>query len=443
MKKKSSKFKKTIDIAKRLIPGVSQLLGKRPDMYLKDDTWPTYYKKAKGINVWGLDGKKYYDFSMMSAGTCVLGYADKDVNKTATKVINSGSISTLNPPEDVELAQLLIKDNPWAESVKFARTGGESMSVAIRLARSYTKRDKILFCGYHGWHDWYLSTNLKRKKNLDSHLLPGLNPLGVPKGLSGTLMPFRFNNWEDLEKIVRKKAKSCAAIVMEPCRDSLPDRNYILEIRKIANRNNCVLIFDEITSGWRLNSGGAHKLLKVNPDIVVYGKTIANGIPMAAILGKKKIMSQSLKTFISSVFWTEKLGPSCALTFMKKHKKLNVSKKLIYVGKKVKKIWKDAAKTNDLKIEISGIDPLASFKIVTTNWPATLTYFIQEMLKLNILANDKCYANYKHDEKSLKIYKKACDEVFKKIAFYEQKGTILNQLNGPVKEMGFNRLTGK
>jgi glutamate-1-semialdehyde 2,1-aminomutase len=443
MKRYSLDFTKITKSANKLIPGVSQLLGKRPDMYLKDNSWPTYYKKAKGVNIWGIDGTKYYDFSMMSAGTSVLGYADNDVNKTAIKVIKSGSISTLNPPEDVELAKLLIKDNPWAENVKFARTGGESMAIAVRLARAYTGRDKILFCGYHGWHDWYLAANFKSKKNLNFHLLPGLKTLGVPKGLKGTIIPFRFNNSEDLEKIVRKNAKNCAAIIMEPCREELPDKKYILKIRKIANKYKCVLIFDEITSGWRLNSGGAYKILKVNPDLVVYGKTIANGIPMSAILGKKKIMSQALKTFISSVFWTEKLGPACALTFIKKYKKLKVSKKLIYVGKRVKKIWKKAAMLNNLKIEISGIDPLASFKIITDNWPATITYFIQEMLKLKILASDKCYANYKHDEKSLKIYEKACNLVFNKISLIHKKGTILKELDGPIKEMGFNRLTKK
>ena len=443
MKKNNSNFNKIIKSANKLIPGISQLLGKRPDMYLKDNSWPTFYKKAKGVNIWGLDGTKYYDFSMMSAGTSVLGYADNDISKTAIKVIKSGSISTLNPPEDVELAELLIKDNPWAGGVKFARTGGESMAIAVRLARAFKRKEKILFCGYHGWHDWYLSANLKSKKNLDFHLLPGLKTEGIPKGLKGTLIPFRFNNWEDLEKVVKKNDKKSAAIVMEPCREDMPDKNYILEIRKIANKYKCLLIFDEITSGWRLNSGGAHKILKVNPDIVVYGKTIANGIPMSAIVGRKKVMSYALKTFISSVFWTEKLGPACALTFIKKYKKLKVSKKLISVGKKVKKIWIKAAKANNLKIEVSGIDPLASFKIITDNWPATLTYFIQEMLKLKILANDKCYANYKHNKKSLKIYENACNIVFNKISTIHKSGDILKELDGPVKEMGFNRLTKK
>ena len=159
--------------------------------------------------------------------------------------------------------------------------------------------------------------------------------------------------------------------------------------------------------------------------------------------GKKKIMSFALKTFISSVFWTEKIGPACAITFIKKYKKLNVSKKLISVGKNVKKIWIEAAKSNNLEIEVSGIDPLASFKIMSNNWPATLTYFIQEMLKLKILATDKCFANYKHDKISLKIYENACYKIFNKISLIQKKGNILSELNGPVKEMGFNRLTNK
>ena len=183
---KTKNLKKILDKAQKYIPGISGLLGKRPDMYLKDGNWPTYYSKAKGVNIWDLDNKKYYDFSMFSAGTSVLGYADNEVNKASIDAIRSGSISTLNPPEDVELAELFIKDHKWAGGVKFARCGGESMSIAIRLARAFTKKDNILFCGYHGWHDWYLAANHKSRGNLDFQLLPGLKPLGVPKASSST-----------------------------------------------------------------------------------------------------------------------------------------------------------------------------------------------------------------------------------------------------------------
>ena len=442
-KRLKNKTKELQEYAHSIIPGLSGLLGKRPEMYLPGGNWPTYYKKAKGINVWGIDGKKYLDFTMVGIGTSVLGYSDKDINKTAYKAIKSGSMTTLNPPEDVELAEELLKIHPWAGSVKYARTGGESMSIAIRLSRAFTKKDKILFCGYHGWHDWYLSTNLKSKNKLDTHLLPGLDPLGVPKGLKGSTIPFMFNDWKDLKNIVKKRAKECAAIVLEPCRESFPDKKYLKELKSIAKKNKCVLIFDEITSGWRINTGGAHQKLGVNPDIVVYGKTIANGIPMGAIVGKKEIISLALKTFVSSSFWSEKIGPSCALTFIRKHRKLNIGNRLIKTGKKIKRVWINAAKKNKLKISVQGIDPLATFRLHTKNWPVTLTFFIQEMLKMNILASDRCYANLMHDNTSIDKYEKACNQVFKKISDHEKNENLEIYLEGPVKQMGFNRLTEK
>jgi len=434
-KKRLQKYAHTI------IPGLSGLLGKRPEMYLPGGNWPTYYKKAKGITIWGIDRKKYLDFTMVGIGTSVLGYSDKDINSAAIKAIKSGSMTTLNPLEDVELAEELLKIHPWAGSVKFARTGGESMSIAVRLSRAFTKKDKVLFCGYHGWQDWYLSANLKSNKKLNDHLLPGLEPLGVPKGLVGSVIPFRFNNWEDLEKIVKKNAKDSAAIILEPCRERFPDQNYLKELRRISVKNNCVLIFDEITSGWRINTGGAHQKFKINPDIVVYGKTIANGIPMGAIVGRKKIISLALKSFISSSFWTEKVGPSCALTFIKKHRKLKVGEKLNKIGLIIKKVWRDAARKSNLDIEINGINPLATFKLKTENWPATITYFNQEMLKKGILASDRCYANLQHDEKSINRYRNACEEIFQNIYALEKKGILKKKLDGPIKQMGFKRLT--
>ena len=434
-KKRLQKYAHTI------IPGLSGLLGKRPEMYLPGGNWPTYYKKAKGITIWGIDRKKYLDFTMVGIGTSVLGYSDKDINSAAIKAIKSGSMTTLNPLEDVELAEELLKIHPWAGSVKFARTGGESMSIAVRLSRAFTKKDKVLFCGYHGWQDWYLSANLKSNKKLNDHLLPGLEPLGVPKGLVGSVIPFRFNNWEDLEKVVKKNAKDSAAIILEPCRERFPDQNYLKELRRISVKNNCVLIFDEITSGWRINTGGAHQKFKINPDIVVYGKTIANGIPMGAIVGRKKIISLALKSFISSSFWTEKVGPSCALTFIKKHRKLKVGEKLNKIGLIIKKVWRDAARKSNLDIEINGINPLATFKLKTENWPATITYFNQEMLKKGILASDRCYANLQHDEKSINRYRNACEEIFQNIYALEKKGILKKKLDGPIKQMGFKRLT--
>jgi len=430
--------------AKKIIPGVSQLFGKRPEMFLPGNNWPIYYSKAKGVYLWDLSGKKYLDFSTVGIGTSVLGYADKDINRIAKKILNLGSMTTLNPPEDVLLADEMIKLHSWAGGVKYTRTGGESMSVAIRIARAFTGRQKVLFCGYHGWHDWYLAANLKSKKKLNYHLLPGITPSGVPNNLRDTIIPFKFNDYKDLKEIVSKNAKKCAAIVLEPARESLPDKKYLKELRSIATKDKAVLIFDEITSGWRMTIGGVHRLFKINPDIVVYGKTIANGIPMGVIVGKKKIMDSSLSTFISSSLWTERLGPSCALEFVRKFRKKKVHKTVIKNGKKIKSIWLKYGKKYNLNIKVQGIDALASFKIEERNWPAILTFFIQEMLlKHKIIASSQCYANYMHTDVLIGKYERAVSDVFKNISLLLKQKKIEKKLKGPIKQMGFNRLTNK
>jgi glutamate-1-semialdehyde aminotransferase len=168
--------------AKTRIPGGTQLLSKRPEMFLPDQ-WPSYYSRARGVEVWDLDGNKYIDMSYNGIGACVLGAADPDVDEAVKAAIDAGSMSTLNAPEEVELAELLCELHPWAEMVRYARSGGEAMAIAVRIARAKTRRDRVAFCGYHGWHDWYLAANLAEEKALDGHLLPGLEPTGVPRGL--------------------------------------------------------------------------------------------------------------------------------------------------------------------------------------------------------------------------------------------------------------------
>ena len=178
--------------AKKIIPGGNQLLSKRPELFLPG-FWPSYYTKAKGCEVWDLDGNHYFDFTMMGVGTCVLGYADDDVNNAVIRAVNDGTMCTLNCFEEVELAERLIALHPWGSMARFARTGGEACAIAIRIARACTKKRKdTFFCGYSGWHDWYLSADLGDSSNLDGQLLPGLLPLGVPRGLKGTMLPFEL-----------------------------------------------------------------------------------------------------------------------------------------------------------------------------------------------------------------------------------------------------------
>lgn len=426
--------------AKAKIPGGTQLLSKRPEMFLPEQ-WPSYYSRAKGVEVWDLDGNKYIDMSYNGIGACILGAADQDVDAAVRAAIEAGSMSTLNAPEEVELAELLCELHTWAEMVRYARSGGEAMAIAVRIARAKTQRDKIAFCGYHGWHDWYLAANLAEGNALNGHLLPGLDPTGVPRGLIGTALPFHYNRLDELETIVSKHRDELAAIVMEPIRDHDPEPGFLEEVRNIATRLGAALIFDEITSAFRLNTGGAHLLYGIQPDIAVFAKAMSNGYPMAAIIGRGNVMQAAQSTFISSTYWTDRIGPVAALATIRKHKSCDVSKHLLRIGQLVQTGWRTAAKQAGMAVEITGIMPLSHFTFPVEQKQVAKTLFTQLMLERGFLASTAFYATYAHQEGHIESYLPAVQEVFAHIAEALERNTILAQLKGPVAHAGFKRLT--
>ncbi|MBU4201240.1 MAG: aminotransferase class III-fold pyridoxal phosphate-dependent enzyme [Kiritimatiellae bacterium] len=426
--------------AKQLIPGGTQLLSKRPEMFLPD-YWPAYYERAAGADVWDLDGKRYVDMSYCGIGSTVLGYSDPDVNTAVKTAIGRGNMCTLNAPEEVELAELLLDLHPWAEMVRFGRCGGEAMAVAVRIARAATGRDKVAFCGYHGWHDWYLAANLKKDDALNQHLLPGLDPAGVPRGLLGTALPFHYNKTKELQEIVTKHRKELAAIVMEPMRDQEPTNDFLQAVRKIANETGAKLIFDEVTSGFRVNTGGVHLKMGVEPDIAVFAKAMGNGYPMSAVVGRANVMQAAQKSFISSTYWTERIGPVAALATIKKFKERNVSKHLILIGGLVKSAWLNAAKKCGLKIHVGGLDPLAHFRFEGPEGQEAKTLFTQLMLERGFLASTSFYAMLAHTPAHVQEYSRALRKSFAVISNAMSDGRIASLLKGPVSHSGFARLT--
>jgi glutamate-1-semialdehyde aminotransferase len=350
-------------------------------------------------------------------------------------------MSTLNAPEEVELAELLCTIHPWADMVRYARTGGEAMAMAVRIARARTRRDRVAFCGYHGWHDWYLAANLADNSALDGHLLPGLEPAGVPRGLSGTALPFRYNHIEELHAIVSKYRDELAAIVMEPIRDHEPQVGFLEEIKDVATRIGAVLIFDEITAGFRLNTGGAHLLYGIEPEIAVFAKAISNGYPMAAIIGKENVMQEAQKTFISSTYWTERIGPAAALATIRKHQRCDVPKHLDGVGASVMNGWREAGQAIGLQIEVGGIAPLAHFAFMQGKSQEARTLFTQLMLERGFLATSAFYATFSHRDQHVQNYLEAVKEVFQLIASALEDDTVVTKLKGPVAHSGFRRLT--
>jgi len=425
--------------AKDLIPGGTQLLSKRPEMYLPDQ-WPSYYQKAKGVDIWDMEGNKYTDMSIMGIGACILGYADDDVNKAVKGAVDAGSMATLNCPEEVELAELLIKLNPWADMVRYARTGGEAMAVAVRIARAYSGKDRVAFCGYHGWHDWYLSANLADDANLDGQLLPGLDPAGVPRGLTGSSIPFNYNRIDELEKIIEKH-DDIGVIAMEVIRHHEPENYFLHDVRKIADEIGAVLIFDEITSGWRLNVGGVHALYNVDPDIAVYGKAMSNGYPMAAIVGMRNVMDAAQNTFISSTYWTERIGPVASIATINKMQENNVPSHICKIGNLIRASWEKLAQENDLKIHTEGISPLPTFILDYDDSQALHTLFTQEMLGRGYLASKSVYVSYCHNEQNVEKYMENVDNVFGVLKKAIGQGNVKGLLKGPVAHVGFKRLT--
>ncbi len=432
-----SKGQKLWKKAKKIIPNGNMLLSKNPDQFLPGE-WPSYFKKAKGCEVWDLDGRKYFDVSIMGIGTNILGYGNKVVDDAVKNVIKNGNMSTLNCEEEVELAKKLITMHKWADMAKFARSGGEANAIAIRIARAATKKDKIAVCGYHGWHDWYLSSNLSNKKNLDNHLLPDLNIAGVPKVLANTVLPFKYNDIAGLEKIVKKH--KLAAIKMEVSRNILPNDNFLESVRKIADQNKIVLIFDECTSGFRECYGGLHIKYGVDPDIAMFGKALGNGYAITAIIGKEKFMNAANETFISSTFWTERIGPAAALATLLEMKKIKSWEKISKIGNFVATSWIKLASKHDLDISVNGLDSIKSFTFNNKHNLIYKTYITQELLKEGFLANNAFYASIAHNKNILSNYIEILDHVFKKIKSFENIKNPIEVLDGPVCETGFKRM---
>ena len=426
--------------AKKLMPGGSQLLSKRSEMFLPDQ-WPSYYSRALGCEIWDLDGKKYTDMSIMGVGSCILGYADADVDSAVKKRIDNGNMATLNCPEEVELAEKLLSFDKWAGMVRYTRTGGETMGVAVRIARAHSKKDVVAFCGYHGWQDWYLATNLKDKKGLNDYLLAGLEPNGVPKALSGSALPFHYNRIEELEALVAKH-KDIGVIVVETMRDKAPENDFLKKVRKIADETNAVLVLDEITSAWRMSLGGLYRNFGIEPDIVAYAKAMSNGYAMGAVVGREEVMQAAQGSFISSTYWTEGIGPTAALATIDKLERKNVPAHIVEVGNTAASLWTKLGAENNLHLHVdAAFPPIAHFGFDYPNANAIRTLFTQEMLARGYLASGGLYASYAHNKDNLAKYGEKVGEVFKLIGKAIEEKKVEKLLKGPEAHTGFQRLT--
>jgi len=406
--------------AKKIIPGGNMLLSKRPENFLPD-LWPSYFSKAKGCRVWDLDGKEYLDMSIMGIGTNILGYSHSKVDESVKDVISKGISSSFNCPEEVYLAERMLEINPWANMVRFTRTGGELNAVAVRVARAATGRDKIAICGYHGWHDWYLSANLNKKDALNQLLLPGLEPKGVPQTLEGTTLPFFYNDIESLEKLFNENKGEIAAVKMEVSRNIPPSEGFLKRIRELSNKNNTILIFDECTSGFRETFGGLYQKYDVEPDIALYSKALGNGYAICSMVGISSVMEAVQSTFISSTFWSERIGPTAALATLDEMQAIKSWSYITKMGQYIQKKWLELSDTHQVKISISGIPALSTFSFEYERSNLYKTYLTQYMLEKGILAANSIYVCTEHTKENIEVYLSELSEVFKVISKCENQ----------------------
>ncbi|MDC0096446.1 aminotransferase class III-fold pyridoxal phosphate-dependent enzyme [Amylibacter sp.] len=424
--------------AKNVIPGGNMLLSKRPEMFLPD-YWPNYFSSAQNCTVTDLDGIAYTDMSIMGIGTNSLGYGNNKVDQAVRNVVETGNMSTLNCPEEVYLAEKLVELHPWADMVKFARTGGEANAIAIRLARAASGKNGVAICGYHGWHDWYLAANLRGQDDLGALLLPGLETVGVPECLKELTHTFAYNDIEGLKELTNEN--QIGVIIMEVKRNVEPKDQFLEKVRHLASEKGIVLIFDECTSGFRSCYGGLHKLYGVEPDLAMFGKALGNGYAITAVIGKKSVMEYAQTSFISSTFWTERIGPAAGVATLDEMKMQKSWKRTMDLGNYFRQKLEVNCDDVGLPVNIFGLESLPNFSFGDNNGLVLKTLFTQEMLKKGYLASTLFFASTAHSEKIIDDFFETAYPILDRLADCNKDPDLANKLlDGPICHDGFKRL---
>lgn len=428
--------------AKQIIPGGTQLLSKRPEMFAPD-RWPAYYQSAHGCEIVDLDGNRFLDMSLMGIGSCLLGYADPAVTAAVQQRVANGAMCTLNPPEEVELAERLLELHPWARQARFLRTGGEAMAAAVRIARSSTRREIVAICGYHGWHDWYLAANRTvgaSSNALGAHLLEGLSSDGVPVQLAGTTAAFVYNDLDALQAIVTRSSGRLAAVVMEPMRSVAPNAGFLSGVRELCDTAGALLIADEITAGWRFVNGGIHLQYDLEPDIAVFAKALGNGHPIAAIIGRNEPMAACQESFISSTYWTEGVGPIAAIATLQRFCSIDVPEHIRQIGGLFQNGLQELAQRHNLPIVVTGPPALTSMNFNAPQAAALMTLFTVRMMSHGILCGSGFYPSAAHTSLHVNEYLAAADKVLPEIKQSIALGDADARVDGRIKHSGFQRL---
>jgi len=426
--------------AETLIPGGSQLLSRRPIRFAYGVS-PIFAERAKGAYFWDIDGNKYLDMTM-AVNTLILGYCDPDVDKAVMKQLKKSTIFSILHPVEVELAQEILKIIPCAEMVRFGKSGGEADAVAIRIARGFTGRDKVVFCGYHGWHDWYIAANLESEDALNKHLLPDVPTKGIPKCLKGTVIPFEYNNLSSLEKVLEKNKKEVACVIMEASKVSLPKKGFLEGVKGLAHKHGALLIFDEVNTGFRLALGGAQEFYNVTPDMALFGKDIANGYPLTAVVGQRDVMQASKDMFISSTFWDDNSTMAAGLACIRKIRKEKVIEHIWKIGEYYAKGWKEIVQKLGIKAELKGLPCMTSivFNYEDKSFVNQLnTLYCQELARRGIFAGGHFPVSFAHKEEEIDKILEAAEGALSVVKKAIEQGSVKGYLEAEESKPLFDR----
>ncbi|MFB0500159.1 MAG: aminotransferase class III-fold pyridoxal phosphate-dependent enzyme [Candidatus Hadarchaeaceae archaeon] len=429
MKRSKKRFAKSFEYwskAEKLIPAGTQTLSKGPDQFVKG-AYPVYLKSGKGSHVFDVDGNEYIDYPL-ALGSVILGYRYPRVNEAIVKQLKEGIVFSLMHPLEVEVSELLTEVIPCAEMVRFGKNGADATSAAVRVARAYTGREKIAYCGYHGWQDWYIVTTSRDK--------------GVPNALRNYICPFEFNKIETLDKVFEENKGEVAAIIMEPMGVEEPRNGFLGKVKELAHENDALLIFDEIVTGFRLAMGGAQEYFKVTPDLACFGKGMANGMPLSAVVGRKEVMKLFDEVFFSVTFGGEALSLAAALATIREIKEKNVIKHIWEKGSKLQKGYNKLAEEIGVNTRSIGFPPrmIFTFKDQGSDSLEMKSLFFQEAVKRGVLFGNVTFISYSHTDDDIQKSLEVCGDVLKILKKAVDENKVKKLLEGEVAKEVFRKV---
>jgi glutamate-1-semialdehyde 2,1-aminomutase len=423
--------------AKRIIPNGVQDLTKLPESSAPE-IHPSYYTRASNIEITTLNGYKLLDFSTMASGNCIMGYRDPDIDAAVHDSIERGNLSSLNNPNEIKLAEMLVELHPWASFAKFSKSESNGLSMAVKIARYYTNKSKIIIIGNSSWHDNFMAANLNPiEMQVDGssyYKYADLSTKGVLPEMADSAI--NVTNYDDINKIIKKEHTKISAVLMEPATDRPMPINVYENIRELCSKHNILIIVNETRFGFRANTGGLHLMYDIEPDLAVFGSSMSNGFGISTVIGKRKLMKFAQNIYATETTWCDDIGINAAIETINKHKEKNVGKHIRSIGRYFQEKLHRLSMKHNIPIKINGIPSLTQFdfnySIVKENINYTeygeggpyrfgnlnnllRTLYIQLMLERQILADTFFYPSYAHTFKHVDYYLKHISEVFKEI----------------------------